>query len=71
MKEGFTALNEEKLSPMTVTPAQSGRTLAEEDRCPTHNSTVQNQTEEIEKFINLERLCSSRKRKYEDSKKQW
>ncbi|XP_052551420.1 coiled-coil domain-containing protein 73 [Tympanuchus pallidicinctus] len=70
VKEGFTALNEQKSSPVTVTPAQSGRTLGEEDRCPTHNSTVQNQTEEIEKFINLEGLCSSRKRKYEDSKKQ-
>ncbi|XP_031463044.1 coiled-coil domain-containing protein 73 isoform X2 [Phasianus colchicus] len=71
VKEGFTALNEQKSSPMTVTPAQSERTLREEDRCPTHNSAVQNQIEEIEKFLNLERLCSSRKRKYEDSKKQW
>lgn len=65
MKEGFNALNEQKSSPMTLTPAQS-ETLRDEDRCPTHNSTVQNQIEEIEKFLNLERLCSSRKRKHED-----
>ncbi|XP_072195300.1 coiled-coil domain-containing protein 73 [Excalfactoria chinensis] len=65
MKEGFTALNEQKSSPMTATPAQS-EMLGDEDRCPTHNSTVQNKIEEIEKLLNLERLCSSRKRKHED-----
>ncbi|XP_046775249.1 coiled-coil domain-containing protein 73 isoform X26 [Gallus gallus] len=66
VKEGFTALNEQKSSPMTVTSAQSERTLGDEDRFPTHNSTVQSQIEEIEKYLNLETLCSSRKRKYED-----
>ncbi|POI32588.1 hypothetical protein CIB84_003660, partial [Bambusicola thoracicus] len=66
VKEGFTALNEQKSSPMTVTSAQSERTLGDEDRFPTHNSTVRSQIEEIEKFLNLEALCSSRKRKYED-----
>ncbi|XP_019470753.1 coiled-coil domain-containing protein 73 [Meleagris gallopavo] len=71
VQEGFTALNERKPSPMTVTPAQRERTLGEEDRCPPHHSTVQNEIEEIEKFLKLERLGSSRKRKHEDNKKQW
>ncbi|NXK54846.1 CCD73 protein, partial [Chauna torquata] len=66
VKEGFTALHEQKPSHMTVTPAQSERMLRDEDSCSIHNSTIQNQIEEIEKFLNLERLCSSRKRKYED-----
>ncbi|OXB61585.1 hypothetical protein ASZ78_001357 [Callipepla squamata] len=66
MKEGITALNEQKSSPMTGTPAQSERMLGDEANCPRHNSAVQHQIEEIEKFLHLERLCSSRKRKYED-----
>ncbi|XP_021257615.1 coiled-coil domain-containing protein 73 isoform X13 [Numida meleagris] len=66
VKEGFTALNEQKSSPITVTPAQNGRTFGDEDSGPRHNPTVQTQIEEIEKFLNLERICSSRKRKYED-----
>ncbi|XP_065611694.1 coiled-coil domain-containing protein 73 [Cyrtonyx montezumae] len=66
VKEGYTALNEQKSSPMTGTPAQSERTLADEANCPGHNSAVQHQIEEIEKLLHLERLCSSRKRKYED-----
>ncbi|NXJ13810.1 CCD73 protein, partial [Odontophorus gujanensis] len=66
VKEGYTALNEQKSSPMTGTPAQSERTLGDEANSPRHNSAVQHQIEEIEKFLHLERLCSSRKRKYED-----
>ncbi|NXI70836.1 CCD73 protein, partial [Anseranas semipalmata] len=66
VKEGFTALYEQKSSHMTVTPARSERMLGDEDRCSIHNSTIQNQIEEIEKFLNLEKLCSSRKRKCED-----
>ncbi|NXL83267.1 CCD73 protein, partial [Alectura lathami] len=66
MKEGFTALHEQKSSHVTATPAQSERMLRDEDACSIHNSTIQNQIEEIEKFLNLEKLCSSRKRKFED-----
>ncbi|NXE79163.1 CCD73 protein, partial [Cochlearius cochlearius] len=66
VKEGFTALqHEQKSSPMTVTPARSESALRDEDGCSIHNSIIQNQIEEIEKFLNLERLHSARKRKYE------
>ncbi|NWH46645.1 CCD73 protein, partial [Fregata magnificens] len=61
VKEGFTALqHEQKSSHRTVTPGRS------EDSCSAHNCIIQNQIEEIEKFLNLERLHSARKRKYEE-----
>ncbi|NXF46310.1 CCD73 protein, partial [Oceanites oceanicus] len=67
VKEGFTALqHEQNSSHMTVTPARSESGLRDEDSCSTHNSIIQNQIEEIEKFLNLERLHSARKRKYEE-----
>ncbi|NXV87514.1 CCD73 protein, partial [Calonectris borealis] len=67
VKEGFTALqHEQKSSHMTVIPARSESALRDEDRCSIHNSIIQNQIEEIEKFLNLERLNSARKRKYEE-----
>lgn len=64
MKEGFTASHEQKSSHATVTPAKSERKFGDEDSCSTHNSNIRNQIE-IEKFLQLERLCS-RKRKHED-----
>nr|XP_009477551.1 PREDICTED: coiled-coil domain-containing protein 73 [Pelecanus crispus] len=68
VKEGFTALQQEqKSSHMTVTPARSESALRDEDSCSIHNSFIQNQIEEIEKFLNLERLHLTRKRKYEES----
>ncbi|NXL49050.1 CCD73 protein, partial [Podilymbus podiceps] len=67
VKEPDTALqHEQKSSHMTATPARSESALRDEDRCSTHNSIIQNQIEEIEKFLNLERLHSARKRKYEE-----
>ncbi|NXF28484.1 CCD73 protein, partial [Nyctibius bracteatus] len=67
VKEGFTALqHEQKSSHMTVTPARSESALGDEDSCSTRNSIIQNQIGEIEKFLNLERLHSARKRKYEE-----
>ncbi|NWW92698.1 CCD73 protein, partial [Rhynochetos jubatus] len=66
VKEGSTALQQEqKSSPMTVTPARSESALGDEGSCSVRNSVIQNQIEEIEKFLNLERLHSARKRKYE------
>ncbi|NXC49123.1 CCD73 protein, partial [Penelope pileata] len=64
--KGFTALYEQKSSHVTVTPAQNERTLRDEDSCSIHNSTLQHQIEQIEKFLNLDRLHLSRKRKHED-----
>lgn len=67
VKEGFTALqHEQKSSHLTVTSA-SESVLRDEDSCSIRNSIIQNQIEEIEKFLNLERLHSARKRKYEES----
>lgn len=67
VKEGFTALqHEQKSSHVTVTPARSESALRDEDSCSMHNSIIQNQIEEIEKFLDLERLHSGRKRKYEE-----
>ncbi|NWV82908.1 CCD73 protein, partial [Dasyornis broadbenti] len=67
VKEGFAALqNKQKSSHMTVTPARSEKALTDEDSCSLHNSIIQNQIGEIEKLLNLERLHSARKRKYED-----
>ncbi|NWQ97954.1 CCD73 protein, partial [Burhinus bistriatus] len=67
VKEGFTALqHDQKSSHVTVTPARSESALRDEDSCSIRNSIIQNQIEEIEKFLNLERLHSARKRKYEE-----
>ncbi|NXB31444.1 CCD73 protein, partial [Eulacestoma nigropectus] len=67
VKEGFAALqNKQKSSHMTVTPARSEKALQDEDSCSLHNSTIQNQIGGIEKILNLERLHSARKRKYEE-----
>uniref|UniRef100_U3IFE3 Coiled-coil domain containing 73 n=1 Tax=Anas platyrhynchos platyrhynchos TaxID=8840 RepID=U3IFE3_ANAPP len=66
VKEGFTASHEQKSSQVTVSPAKNKRMIGDEGSCSTHNSNIQNQIEEIEKFLQLERLCSSRKRKHED-----
>lgn len=63
VKGGFTASQPEKSSQATVAPA---RNALGEDSCSSHNSIIQNQIEEIEKFLNLERLHSARKRKYEE-----
>ncbi|NXH74500.1 CCD73 protein, partial [Hydrobates tethys] len=67
VKEGFTALqHKQKSSQMTPTPARSESALRDENSSSIHNSIIQNQIEEIEKFLNLERLHSARKRKYEE-----
>ncbi|XP_071617902.1 coiled-coil domain-containing protein 73 isoform X2 [Heliangelus exortis] len=58
-------LQHEKSPHKTVTPA-SENALRDEESCSTCNSIVQNQTEETEKFLNLERIHSARKRKYEE-----
>ncbi|NXP72140.1 CCD73 protein, partial [Ramphastos sulfuratus] len=66
-KKLFTALQQEqKSSHVTVTPARSGSAARDEDRSSIHNSIIQNQIEEIEKILNVERLHSARKRKYEE-----
>ncbi|NXC72718.1 CCD73 protein, partial [Anhinga anhinga] len=67
VKEGFAAFqHKQKSSHMTAAPARSESALRDEDSCSTPNSILQNQIEEIEKFLNLERLHSARKRKYEE-----
>ncbi|NXT04090.1 CCD73 protein, partial [Prunella fulvescens] len=66
VKEGFAALQNKKSSPMTVTPARSDKALQEEDSCSLQNSIIQNQIGGVEKILNLERLHSARKRKYEE-----
>ncbi|NXB55625.1 CCD73 protein, partial [Struthidea cinerea] len=67
VKEEFAALqNKQKSSHMTVTPARSEKALKDEDSCSLRNSIIQNQIGEIEKLLNLERLHSARKRKYEE-----
>ncbi|NXC59524.1 CCD73 protein, partial [Aleadryas rufinucha] len=66
VKEGFAALqNKQKSSHMTATPARSERAL-NEDSFSLRNSTIQNQIGGTEKLLNLERLHSARKRKYEE-----
>ncbi|NXF21150.1 CCD73 protein, partial [Rhodinocichla rosea] len=66
VKEGFAALqNKQKSSHMTVTPA-SDKAFKDEDSCSMRNSIIQNQIGGIEKLLNLERLHSARKRKYEE-----
>ncbi|NXE34221.1 CCD73 protein, partial [Ptilorrhoa leucosticta] len=67
IKEGFAALqNMQKSSHVTVTPARSEKALKDENSCSLHNSIIQNQIGGIEKLLNLERLHSARKRKYEE-----
>ncbi|NXG52916.1 CCD73 protein, partial [Psilopogon haemacephalus] len=67
LKKGFAALQQEqKSSHVTATPARSGSAAGDEDRSAIHNSVLQNQIEEIEKILNVERLHSARKRKYEE-----
>ncbi|NXY03038.1 CCD73 protein, partial [Pteruthius melanotis] len=66
-KEEFTALqNKQESSHMTVAPARSAKALKDEDSLSFHNSIIQNQTGGMEKLLNLERLHSARKRKYEE-----
>ncbi|NWH88455.1 CCD73 protein, partial [Aegithalos caudatus] len=66
-KEGFPALQNKQKSPhMTVTPARSEKALKGQDSCSLRNSIIQNQIGGIEKLLNLERLHSARKRKYEE-----
>ncbi|NXG22739.1 CCD73 protein, partial [Grallaria varia] len=66
VKEGFTALqHKQKSSPTTLTPARSEKALRDEDSSSLHNSIIQNQID-IEKFLNVERLHSAKKRKYEE-----
>ncbi|NWX63613.1 CCD73 protein, partial [Promerops cafer] len=65
--KGFAALqNKQKSSHMTVTPARSEKALKDEDSCSLRNSIIQNQIGGIDKLLNLERLHSARKRKYEE-----
>nr|XP_041572340.1 coiled-coil domain-containing protein 73 isoform X1 [Taeniopygia guttata]XP_041572341.1 coiled-coil domain-containing protein 73 isoform X1 [Taeniopygia guttata] len=67
VKEGFAALqNKQKSSHMTVSPARSDKALKGEDSCSLRNSVIQNQIGGIEKLLNLERLHSAKKRKYEE-----
>ncbi|NXF74280.1 CCD73 protein, partial [Sclerurus mexicanus] len=66
VKEGLTASqHKQKSSPMTVTPARSEKALRDEDNSCLPNSIIQNATD-IDKFLNLERLHSAKKRKYEE-----
>ncbi|NXA67979.1 CCD73 protein, partial [Mohoua ochrocephala] len=67
VKEGFAALQDkQKSSHTTATLARSEKALKDEDSFSLHNSIIQNQTGGIEKLLNLERLHSARKRKYEE-----
>ncbi|NXR58926.1 CCD73 protein, partial [Rhadina sibilatrix] len=67
VKEGFAALqNEQKSSHMTASPARSEKALKGEDSSSLWSSVTQNQTGGIEKLLDLERLHSARKRKYEE-----
>ncbi|NXD43484.1 CCD73 protein, partial [Copsychus sechellarum] len=67
VKEGLAAFQNKQKSPhMTVTPARSEKALKDEDSCSLQNSIIQNQIGGIEKLLNLERLHSARKRKYEE-----
>ncbi|KAM8807397.1 coiled-coil domain-containing protein 73 [Eudromia elegans] len=67
VEEGFdVSKHEQKSSRMAVTPV-SDSALREEERCSMQKFNIKSHIEEIEKFLNLERLHSSRKRKYEES----
>ncbi|NXQ46464.1 CCD73 protein, partial [Catharus fuscescens] len=67
VKEGFAAFqNKQKSSHMTVTPTRSDKALKDEDSCSLQNCIIQNQIGGIEKLLDLERLHSARKRKYEE-----
>ncbi|NXA40603.1 CCD73 protein, partial [Eudromia elegans] len=66
VEEGFdVSKHEQKSSRMAVTPG-SDSALREEERCSMQKFNIKSHIEEIEKFLNLERLHSSRKRKYEE-----
>ncbi|NXD09817.1 CCD73 protein, partial [Nothocercus nigrocapillus] len=66
VEEGFDVLkHEQKSSHVAVTPVNESA-LRDEERCSTPKFNIKSQIEEIEKFLKLERLCSSRKRKYEE-----
>ncbi|NXA49296.1 CCD73 protein, partial [Nothocercus julius] len=66
VEEGFDVLkHEQKSSRVAVTPVNESA-LRDEERCSTPKFNIKSQIEEIEKFLNLERLRSSRKRKYEE-----
>ncbi|NWR68299.1 CCD73 protein, partial [Centropus unirufus] len=65
VKEEVAALQHEKSS-LTATPARSERALKDEGSSATHNSITQTRLEQIEKFLNLEKLHSARKRKHEE-----
>ncbi|NXL70426.1 CCD73 protein, partial [Leptocoma aspasia] len=58
--------NKQKSSCTTVTPARSEKAVKDEDSCSLQSSIIQNQIGGIEKLLNLERLHSARKRKYEE-----
>ncbi|NXY63070.1 CCD73 protein, partial [Callaeas wilsoni] len=67
VKEGFAASqNKQKPSHVTVTPARSEKALKDGDSCSLPNSVIQNQIGGIEKLLNLDRLHSAGKRKYEE-----
>ncbi|NWH74524.1 CCD73 protein, partial [Piaya cayana] len=67
VKEGVTALqHEQKSSHLTVTPTRSENALKDKDSSSTCNSIIQNQIDQPERFLNLQRLQSARKRKHED-----
>ncbi|NXD78146.1 CCD73 protein, partial [Halcyon senegalensis] len=67
VKEGFTTLqHQQNSSHVAVTPSRSESALRDGDGSSTPNSIIQNQIEEIDKILNLERLHSARKRKYEE-----
>ncbi|XP_066043341.1 coiled-coil domain-containing protein 73 [Chamaea fasciata] len=65
-EEGFAPSQNKKSSHMTVTPARNEKALKGEDSCSLQNSIIQNQIGGIEKLLNLERLHSARKRRYEE-----
>ncbi|NWX86922.1 CCD73 protein, partial [Nothoprocta pentlandii] len=66
VEEGFDVLKHEQKSSRVAVTAVGESALRDQERCPTHKFNIKSQIEEIEKFLNLERLHSSRKRKYEE-----
>ncbi|NWS33056.1 CCD73 protein, partial [Polioptila caerulea] len=64
-KEGFTALQDRKSSHGTAPPPRE-KALQDEESCTLQNPIPQNPVGGIEKLLNLERLHSARKRKYEE-----
>ncbi|XP_026507018.1 coiled-coil domain-containing protein 73 [Terrapene carolina triunguis] len=72
VKAGVTvSCHQQKLSHLASnvdTPISSESLLSkEEQNCDSHNFFIKSQINDTEKFLNLERLHRSRKRKYEDS----